>query len=228
MTERAGVEVDGRGFILPKGGGWFRGVDVSHHQKPGSHSFVGRDFVIARASYGDKPDETFAAHIKRARADGALTGAYHFFRQTKPRESQLDAFLGAVSGVTLDIVPALDLEWNTAYDGRVDAAKYNTDGRWMAEQIAERFGGCLLYTAPYFWRDMMGSPEWCVGPQFHWWLAHYGVPEGQPKLPSNAPVGMRQWAIHQYQGAPIDSNVANYLPAIRMADTDPAPPPEAA
>lgn len=226
MTELSGIEVDGRGFILRKGGGWLRGFDVSHHQSPGKVALEGQDFLVARAAYGKKPDDTFALHVKHARAAGLLTGAYLFYRQTQSKEDQLAAFLRATGGVEMDIVPALDLEWNTDYDGEVDRDRHNTDGRWLAEQIADRFGGCLIYTAPFFWADKLGRPEWCAQSVFHFWLAHYGVPEGQPRLPTDCPVSMTSWAIHQYQGKPLDSNVANYLPAIRIADTDRPPAPE--
>lgn len=224
----AGIEVDGRGFLLKKGGGWLRGVDVSHHQTPGNVDLDGQDFLIARAAYGQRVDETFAGHISEAQARSLLTGAYLFYRQTQTRESQLAAFLRAVGPLKLDIVPALDLEWNKDYDGPVDREKHNTDGRWLAEQLADRFGGCLIYTAPFFWADVLRRPEWCVDPRFHFWLAHYGVGEGNPRLPHEPPVSMTQWAIHQHDGAPLDRNVANYLPALRIADTEPAPPPEAA
>lgn len=222
MNELAGIEVDGRGFILRKGGGRLRGVDVSHHQTPRKVPLEGQDFLIARAAYGKKPDDAFPLHVKAAREAGLLTGAYLFYRQTQIKEDQLAAFLRAVGGLELDIVPALDLEWNTDYDGEVDRDLHNTDGRWLAEQLADRFGSCLIYTAPYFWADKLRRPEWCAAPQFHFWLAHYGVPEGAPKLPPECPVSMTSWAIHQYQGKPLDSNVANYLPAIRkIADTEP-------
>lgn len=228
MTELAGIQVDGRGYLLRKGGGWLHGVDVSHHQVPGSVDLAGQDFLCARGSYGTNPDATFAAHAQAARDAGLLVGAYLFYRQTQDKQEQLDAFLGAISGTALDIVPALDLEWNTKYDGTVHREAHNTDGRWIAEQLASRFGGCLIYTAPFFWCDSLGSPEWCK--EHHFWLAHYGVGQGNPRLPANAPPNMTQWAIHQWQGAPLDRNVANYLPAVRDfvgADTEPSPPPEA-
>ena len=225
MTELNGVIVNGHGDLIRHGGGWLVGIDVSHHQTPGKVDMTGQDFLCARAAYGHAEDETFARHVADARGSRLLVGAYLFYRQTQSKEAQWDAFLRATDSVSLDIVPALDLEWNTKFDGTVQRSAHNTDGRWIAEQMAKRFGGCLIYTAPFFWRDQLGSPEWCK--EHHFWLAHYTT-KGAPKLPPEPPPSMAQWAIHQWQGAPLDRNVANYLPMVdgfAVADTDPAPPP---
>ena len=63
------------------------GIDVSKWQDPSKVNYnsladEGYDWVIARAAYGIKPDETFLTHVDKARKAGLLVGGYSFYRQT--------------------------------------------------------------------------------------------------------------------------------------------------
>lgn len=173
------------------------GIDVSHHQAPDSMDYGGvaslHQFLIARASYGVRPDATFLDHAHGARDAGLVVGSYLFFRQQQDWEQQFDALeeqLGDLEGLERMIAPALDLEWNDAYDGPVDKNKHNTSGRALAEKIAETYGKCLIYLAPGFYQTL-GEPQWLL--DFPWWIAHY-TSKPEPWCP------WKRWAIWQFTG----------------------------
>lgn len=196
-------------------------LDVSHHQPPAKVDYarakeLGFVGVIARATYGVRPDETFDDHVRSARAAGLIVGGYHFFRQQQDPGAQARAFADTVAAVNYgpgDILPALDLEANGAYDGEPIPAQYERAKRIYVDWH-RRFGGAMVYFSPAFW-TAMGRPQWWVdGPI---WIAHYHV--ATPSVPLGRP-----WAIWQnkverlpgvYELGPIDQNeVASELPLI--------------
>lgn len=197
---------NGLRYGLRQNGGYLHGIDVSHHQKPGTVDLTGQQFGYVRCAYGDRVDNTAQAHAYLFREAGLLTGGYLFFRQKQDRAKQLMTFLEMLgeSGQH-KLAPVVDLEWNT-YDGTLEPDAHNTHGRWICEQLANRFGRCVVYIAPAFW-EALGKPQW-VG-EHAIWLAHY-TEAGEPR----APGVLSQWAIHQWQGEPLDRNVARYLPLV--------------
>jgi GH25 family lysozyme M1 (1,4-beta-N-acetylmuramidase) len=213
----AGIVVDGKRFALRQGGGHLTVLDVSHHQKPGSFSLEGHDGLIVRATYGTKPDALASTHAKVALDESKLVGAYHFYRQTQPKEAQLAAFIASMQNASADVIaPTVDLEWNKAHgDGEVSRETFNTDARWMVEKLAARFGQCMIYLTPYFWFDVLGKPDWVMDHVL--WLAHYTKP-GWPALPPTQPMPLKHWAGHQYQGAPLDTSVFQYIPLAERRD----------
>jgi GH25 family lysozyme M1 (1,4-beta-N-acetylmuramidase) len=231
MTEISGFELDGRWYAMRKNGGWLSLCDVSHHQHVGSVDFSKYDAVYVRASHGRTPDETCVDHAKRVVDAGLPLGLYHFYEQDKDRTAQRDVFLSMLHAVkpTVMLAPAHDHEWNVAKgaDGKYHAvptevARHVEDGQWLAEEVAREFGQIVIYTAPFFWRDTLKAPAWME--EYSFWLAHYTKP-GWPSIPATAPPTMKHWAMHQFQGSPLDTSVAEYLPLAKRRDTDPAPPP---
>jgi GH25 family lysozyme M1 (1,4-beta-N-acetylmuramidase) len=199
------------------------GIDVSHHQAPGAINWAAlaktHRFVIARATYGAKIDETFRQHVELARGAGLITGAYHFFRPGVPVAEQLDAFARAVEPVGFGpgwLAPALDIEQNERYDGPISADRYAP-----AEQICSTWkrvhGAAMIYTNPSMWGEI-GSPAW-IG-EHHLWVSHYGV--SSPRTP----LGL-SWVIWQHRvatllgigGGPLDQNVARALPILTESKT---------
>jgi GH25 family lysozyme M1 (1,4-beta-N-acetylmuramidase) len=156
------------------------GIDVSHFQRPEKLDYEGaaaeHAFLIARASYGEKPDATVVEHIRRARSVGLQVGAYHFFRQHQPLEAQLDTLLDQLEEAGIgpgDIVPAIDLELNdSGKDGPVDAILHNTRGRELVELLSAHFGACMVYMSPGHY-GAIGTPAWVL--EHPVWVAHYGV-----------------------------------------------------
>jgi len=196
----------------------YSGIDISKWQDPTKMDWEGlarqHDFVIIRACYGVKSDWAFEEHFKNARANHVLAGAYLFYRQTQGWEEQFEAFKGELDRVGFgegDILPVVDLEWNEQYDGKVDPAKFNTGARSLVAQLADTYGGCIVYLAPGFYQTL-GKPEWLL--EYPWWIAHYGV--DKPWCP------WKDWIIWQYTGkgesmaypSGVDLNWANELPPV--------------
>jgi GH25 family lysozyme M1 (1,4-beta-N-acetylmuramidase) len=198
------------------------GIDVSHHQMPMSIDWgrlrdeLGIRWMIARATYGTRADSACAEHVRRARDAGLLVGAYHFLRQQQGAEAQLDALWAAIATSGLgpgDIVPALDCESNTPYDGPVHPVAHNMVGRAMAEAIRERCGACLVYISLGHWQTI-GQPAWVLDHAI--WTAHWNVP---------GPAWPDDWAIWQHSATmraagataagPLDADVARRLPLWR-------------
>jgi GH25 family lysozyme M1 (1,4-beta-N-acetylmuramidase) len=202
-----------------------RGVDVSSHQQASAINWQAlaetHQFLIARGTYGTRPDSQCAAHVECARAAGLVTGLYHFFRPGQPVADQLTAFTAVADTLSVDsswIVPALDLEANERYDGPFSAERYSEPCWTIAEFLQQRYGGCLIYINPSDWRTL-GRPGWVLS--HHVWLAQWGVRETTPDLP---------WAIWQHSVAalpgvyasPIDQNVARApLPLVTTPEVVP-------
>lgn len=196
-----------------------RGIDVSHHQAPGGISWARlaetHRFVIARATYGVKPDKTFAEHIRRARDFGLFVGAYHFFRPGESADDQIAAFGAAVAAVGMGpggwLAPALDIEKSDP-DGAATPSRYAPAEEIFRAWLA-RWGDVMVYTNPATWADI-GSPAWLR--QAHLWISHYGV--ATPRTPFGL-----TWTLWQNLVAPLpgvygsllDQNVARALPVLR-------------
>jgi len=92
-----------------------RGIDVSAHQgridwKKVSAS--GIRFVYLKATEGgDFQDALFKDNLQRARDDGLICGAYHFFSLKTPGSLQAQNFIKTVPGELVDLPPAIDLEF---------------------------------------------------------------------------------------------------------------------
>jgi GH25 family lysozyme M1 (1,4-beta-N-acetylmuramidase) len=194
------------------------GIDVSHHQPAARFDWesIAADhrFVIARACYGRRVDGAFVEHARRAKAAGLHFGAYVFFRQRQPWQEQLDALARQLEGAGLgagDIVPAIDLEANTDYDGPMDPAAHNGAGRALVEAVATRWGSALVYLAPGHWQEL-GRPAWVL--EHAIWTAHWGVE--QPVWPARWAIWQRSATHHHpgFPGGPLDLNRARRLPRI--------------
>ena len=185
------------------------GVGGSQYQDPAAidWSVLARThrFVIARATYGLKPDRTFVDHVARARAAGLQVGGYHFLWQDVGADAQLAAFRAQLDAAGIgagDILPAVDLE----DDGPRDFAIYEP----RARRFIEGMGEMLIYTGPDFYRRM-GEPEWLRA--YPWWIAHYTEADA-PHCP------WVDWAIWQHTGTgrvdgfdkQIDRNRARRVP----------------
>lgn len=207
-----GVELGGgRRFAAARSGEPLRGVDVSQHQDPATLDLSDVDVLHVRATYGVRRDNRFAEHVNRAVQAGVpLIGAYHFFRQGQPAGEQWGAFRSACEGLPLNAAPALDLEWNTRYDGQAKRSAHNTTGREICRRMVDEYSDCLIYTSPGFWRDVLGAPSWITDRPL--WLAHYTT-AGEPNTLGSDELDL--WCGHQYQGAPLDRSVWRSVPVAR-------------
>jgi hypothetical protein len=176
-----------------------RGVDVSHHNPVNRFDWseLGQthQFLIARATYGSKPDASCIEHVQRAREFGLTVGIYAFFRPGQSVHDQLSAFNSVANMVGLgpgDILPALDVE-RSKYDGEFAPARYVDQCHAIVEAWRKLYGGAIVYTNPDDWRAL-GSPEWLR--DCRRWIAHWTKP------PPTVPLGLT-WDIWQWKVAPL-------------------------
>lgn len=211
-----------------------RGIDVSHWQVPTRFDWAtvakAHTFGIARATYGTRIDKRYPLHVESMRIAGMTTGAYLFFRQTQSAEAQFEAFVKHANLRAGDMVPWVDLEYNTTGDdGPVDAEAHNTIGRKLCELLSKEYGACGVYLSPGHALEL-GFPDWLH--EHHIWVAHWD--ESFHQRPTQIGGTVRQhrvgrpawpqdWAIWQDrvkplegypQAYPIDQNCARYLPLI--------------
>lgn len=192
---------------------YIRGVDVSHHQIPSQLKYdvmanEGYKWLIARASYGVKPDLTFQEHIKGATKAGLEVGAYMFFRQQQDPKQQLELFTKQLDSMPTSIAPVVDLEWNSN-DGPVNAKAFE-GAHMILDQLREKYGEAIIYLAPGFFQTLK-SPQWAL--EFPWWVCHY-TRDAAPWCPFKA------WDIWQFTGTgsstaypkSLDLNRARTLP----------------
>lgn len=189
------------------------GIDISDWQ-PADQDMTGHDIVIIKATEGYRVrNSRMAAQVAKARAEGRRVGFYHFSWVMQDPGLEAAHFYQVVAPV---LQPGdtlwLDWEWSTAQEKpanggpvRWDTARAYKDA-WFLEARrlfgpAPRIG---LYTNQYRWVavDMNGN----CGDDNALWVAHYGVPAGQPAV-------KHPWVGHQWTeyggpaGARLDVNV---------------------
>lgn len=161
------------------------GIDVSKWQDPANDGAImdGLAFVGIRACYGTTPDTAYAAHEANARAHGAVVLAYCFGRYADGSQ-QAKALVNAAPHADLYV---LDME----ADG--------TNQAMTASQASAFFAAIRSLTPKKagLYHSESGFPTG-LGQQFNW-VAHWGTTT-PPKVP---------WAIWQFQGSPLDSDVFN-------------------
>jgi lysozyme len=128
-----------------------RGIDVSHHQGPIDWPQVkssGQSFAFIKATEGaDFRDTRFADNWQLARAQGLVTGAYHFFTFCSAGLAQAENFL-AVAPLDAPSLPlAVDVEFTGNCVGweSLDAIRHEL--RVFVERVRAHAGHSpLLYT----------------------------------------------------------------------------------
>lgn len=178
-----------------------KGIDVSAHQN--SMSFEGLDFVIIKASEGvgfkDKMLDTHYNNFHGSndgKPDSKCYGFYHYARPDlgNSPEEEADWYLSLVGHHAGHALFALDWE-GLSLKYPVSWAK-----RWLDRVYAKTGVKPLIY--------IQGSQEWTGKYQeireadYGLWIAQWGVKEPTVK----------HWgfyAMWQYQGSPLDSNIFN-------------------
>ncbi len=102
-----------------------RGLDVSHHQQQIDWRTVSRQgfrFVYIKATEGgDFKDPRFHGNWHRARQQGLITGAYHFFTFCRSGAAQARNFIATVPREKDALPPAVDVEFGGNCDARPTA-----------------------------------------------------------------------------------------------------------
>lgn len=150
-------------------------VDVSSNNHPGGEPIpwgklpeVGIRAAMAKATEGTTYINPWLAKDSHgAGAAGLLLGFYHFAHpgRNSPK-AEVDAFAGAVEGLSHEIGLALDLELQ---EGLEATALADWAQQFLA-LLAEHAAWTVLYSNPDFLRLMPGSP---FGHRL--WIADYGA-----------------------------------------------------
>lgn len=176
-----------------------KGLDISNHQSTFPTS--GFDFVIVKATEGRTyVDPRQGQHAARARTAGLVVGFYHFLWPGNA-EQQAAWFTSQCASLPGDIL-ACDWEY-TGSGTRASTADKDAFLREVKRLRPDH--RVLLYCNTDFWLHRDTSDFAADG----LWIAHYGVPAGQP--------GIRDpWLIHQYTSSPLDTNVAQFTSRAAM------------
>lgn len=163
------------------------GIDVSHHQGAIDWARVkasGQTFVFLKATEGaDFRDTRFVENWRGARAEGLVTGAYHFFTFCSPGVAQAENFL-AVAPRDEPVLPlAVDVEFTGNCLGWESVPQIQTELVAFVEHVRARDGSApLLYTTEdvrlelvplelqqhsYWMRSLWGEPSAKI--DWHFW-----------------------------------------------------------
>ena len=93
------------------------GFDVSHHQKDVQWEKISPQqyrFVYLKATEGgDFQDRKFQENWLKAREQGFLVGAYHFYRLCRDGKAQAEHFIATVPNRPDALPPVIDLEYDS-------------------------------------------------------------------------------------------------------------------
>lgn len=206
-----------------------RGIDVSYWQGTINWDRVagdGVEFAFIRVSDGLRHVDTqFARNWSEAKRVGVRRGAYQFFRPNLDPIAQANLLLDRMGELEAgDLPPVIDVEAAGGLSPRTIAERVQT---WI-DHVERQLGVTpIVYSAPYFWRDEVGSPSFSTN--HHLWLAHYTT--ACPLVPEP----WSSWTFHQYTdrgrvagiSGGVDMNLFNgtlaELDAIAVGGTPPAP-----
>ena len=156
------------------------GIDVSHHQGNIDWQAVARggvDFVYIKATEGATYiDAKFRHNAHEAHKAGLMVGAYHYFRMTSSVDEQFDNFKKATLGLSLDLIPMIDVETS---DGKSKKGVQRNLDKFI-ELIKDEYG-----VSPMIYGTQRSYNELCA-PKYnhlHLYIGRYG--NQPPKLLGN-------------------------------------------
>lgn len=189
------------------------GFDISHYQRKEdvrwdslsiAKGAIPLEFVVLRATMGNaSADKNFYYFWNKAKENGLIRGAYHFYRADEDPTMQAKNFLKTVDLKDGDLRPVLDIE---KIPKSKSIEKYISDIKiWLA--VVEKHYGekPIIYTYYHFYKDYLRGEF----DDYPLWLANYNdVPEPSPD---------DDWEIWQFTengiakgvNAKIDLNIYN-------------------
>lgn len=169
-----------------------RGIDISHYQdqvnweqlRNSKVNGVPLRFVISKATEGEKMiDENFNDNFYRARENGLIRGAYHYYKANVSSERQARFFLKQVHLQPGDLPPILDVEER----GLKSTKSFQRDVKLWLDMVEQEYGvKPIIYTGYKFRMDYLNDSTFNAYP---YWIAHYYVKELAYK---------GEWSLWQY------------------------------
>lgn len=159
------------------------GIDVSRYQDIIAWGEVqamkvkniqlGFAFIKATEGIGNT-DTRFHYNWKKAKANGIICGAYHFFIASKDGKMQAEKFINEVELEPGDLPPVLDIE---QVNGTTASQIKKEIKKWL--DVVENYYHAkpIIYTNVGFYNRWLGSEF----DQYPLWVAHYYQPQ-QPRI----------------------------------------------
>lgn len=164
-----------------------RGIDVSHHQGVIDWARVkasGQSFAFIKATEGaDFRDTRFSENWALARAQGVITGAYHFFTFCSPGRAQAENFLAVAPRDGQGLPLAVDVEftgncvgWQSVdeirrelviFEAHVRAQAGHAPLLYTTEDVRRELVPGELHARAYWLRSLWGEPSATV--KWHFW-----------------------------------------------------------
>ncbi len=181
------------GISIPDGYS-IHGIDVSKYQRIIAWEEVQKmkvkniqlGFAFIKATEGiGNTDEQFYRNWKKAKANGIIRGAYHFFISSKDGKMQAENFIDKVELQSGDFPPVLDVEQLNGIS--VSELKKEVK-KWL--DVTENYYHVkpIIYTNVDFYNHCLGSEF----DEYPLWVAHYYQPQ-QPRI-------NRGWIFWQHSG----------------------------
>lgn len=160
-----------------------RGIDVSAYQGVINWLAVKRSGIswasmkATEGTYGRDPQ--FPRNWQRSKLRGVRRMAYHFLKPSEDGWAQADFFHQFVhdSG-KFEIGDAVQIDLEDM-DGQDPSVVVQCAERFAANILQKTHCGVYLYTGPYFWNDLLGSPSSPLLHRCPLWTATYGPAPGQ-------------------------------------------------
>jgi lysozyme len=160
-----------------------RGIDVSHHQGIidwGRVKASGQSFVFIKATEGaDFRDRRFHENWALARAQGLVTGAYHYFTFCSPGLAQAENFLAVAPRAARTLPLAVDVEFTGNCVGWENMDEIRRELLIFDEHVREHAGySPLLYTTEDVRRELVPAE---LHPRGYWLRSLWGEPSEDAK-----------------------------------------------
>lgn len=150
-----------------------RGVDVSHHNGLVDWKGLkaqGIEFMFAKATEGTSfVDPLYKTHIEGAKAQGIITGAYHFFHHNQDATAQAAHFIRTIRQLGVPDLP-LVLDWEQQGGDKSQIA----EAMHFLNIVELNFYRVpIIYGSTSFLEDFKLAPSYVRYPL---WLANYARP----------------------------------------------------
>ena len=166
-----------------------QGFDVSHHQKqiqwqkisPQKYQFV----YLKATEGGDFQDTKFQENWLKAREQGFLVGAYHFYRLCRGGKIQAANFIAAVPKKADALPPVIDLEYDSKCINTFSKEELLVEIQIMYDALKLHYGKQPIFyvsksfynivlaghfkDVPLWVREYKGRPDLKDQPKWHFW-----------------------------------------------------------
>lgn len=166
-----------------------KGVDISYYQGDIDWQVLenGLSFVYMKATEGSShQDIRFEENLEGALKTGLAVGAYHFFSFESSGKTQADHYIEVVGEWDGMLVPAVDVEYYSSYEGDIDEEAIRAELQLLLDEL-EAYYGCkpVIYTTMTAYRTLIEGEF----TQYPLWIRNIYY---QPLL------GGRNWVFWQY------------------------------